>query len=433
MGIETRWWGLGDDDVVLALKTANFVESSVKPYLSTHQDEEWQAPPDQRVPWPLIEEADQLGLRTLGLPESLGGAALTSVLSYAVVSEELARGEPSLVDILLQGWKVGAIIASAAPQHLRQHWLERFAREPRLLFSHCSTEPQGSSDRWLGYDVPEAAMRTRAGLEDGQWVLNGTKQYITNGPDSGLYVVYACTTAGAPLSQGTSSFLVPRGTGGFTIGQVYEKLGGRLFNNAELIFEDCRIPEDHLLIRDTAAGTSGRLFPGSKVIIAAQAVGLAQAAYEDTAEFVQTRVQGGKPIVQHQVVAARLADMAISIESARALVRHAARAIDLKAPNRRALAFMAKVSAGETAFNVARQAVELHGGQGVMRNEGIERYLRDASLFFHIDGTNDIHRFRVIKELFPGVAGQYAGPEPGRMPGRPMSGGSGQVGPDTEW
>ena len=406
---EPRWSGLADDDLTWGRRTRDFVERSVTPYVESHRDEEWTARPADRVPWQLIDEADGLGLRTLTLPRDFGGSEVTSTLTLAVVAEELARGESALVDILLQGWKISAIVNGAAAPSRRQHWLERFANEPRLLCSHCSTEPQGSSDRWLGVDTPEAAMRTRAERSDDGWVLDGGKQFITNGSDAELYIVYATTQPGAPPSQGTSSFLVPRGTPGFTVGRVFEKLGGRLFNNAELAFENCRLPADHLLIEKTAAGSSARFFPHSKVVIAAQAVGVAQAAFERAVQFSQTRVQGGKPIVQHQLVAARLADMATDIEVTRAFVRHAARMVEARAPSRRSLAYMAKLHAGEMVFRVARSAVELHGGLGVMRHAGIDRYLRDATLFLHLDGTNDIHRLKVATELFGQSPATYAG------------------------
>ncbi len=405
---ESRWEQLGDEERQWARRAKQFVDEHVTPAIRARRDEEWQAPPEQRVPWDLIEEADRQGLRTLGL--FTDAAQPPSALGYAAISEELARGEASLIDILLQGWKVGTIIDQLAAPAVRDVWIQRYLDDPRTVFSHCSTEPQGSSDRWLGVDHPDVAMRTRAELRDGEWVINGRKQFITNGPDSAAYVVYATTTPGARPSEGTSSFLVPRGAPGFTVGDVHEKMGGRMFNNAELILDDCRVPEDHLIVRDTAAGTSARQFPASKVIIAAQALGLAQAAFEDAVEFAQHRVQGRRPIIGHQAIALRIADMAIRIESTRSLVHRAARAIDEQTSDRRVLRDMAKVAAAETAFEVARQAVEIHGGLGVMREAGVERHLRDATLFLHLDGTNDVHRMRVIESLFPGSIDSFVGP-----------------------
>lgn len=406
--METRWIDLDRPQLRWAEAAREVVESVVVPHVISSRDEEWAAPPSERVPWSVLEALDQAGLRTLGLSHSGGGTGPVPVLTHVVVAEELARGETSLVDILLQGWKVGTLLAAHAREEVTDHYLGRFALDPAFLFSHCSTEPHGSSDRWLGRDVPEAAMRTTARPVADGWILNGRKQFITNGPDASLYVVYATTRPGEPPSRGTSSFLVTRDTPGFSVGEVHEKVGGRLFNNAELIFEDSIVAPDHLLILDAAAGSSGRAFPGSKAIIAAQAVGLAQAALEAAFRFAGERVQGGAPILRHQAIATRLADMATLVESTRAFVRHAARCIDARSPHRRALTFMAKVKAAETAFQVARQAVEIHGGLGVMRSAGVERLLRDATLFFHLDGTNDIHRFRIVQELFGEAAGSYA-------------------------
>ena len=406
--LEPRWFGLVNGDLDWARRTRDFVDRSVTPYVEAHRDDEWLAPPDQRVPWELIDEADDIGVRTLTLPRELGGSGVTSTLTLAVVAEELARGESALVDILLQGWKISALVDAFADAEVRDHWLRRFADEPRLLCSHCSTEPQGSSDRWLGVDVPDSAMSTRAARVGDEWVINGGKQFISNGTDSELYIVYATTRPGGRPSEATSSFLIPRGAPGFTVGDAFEKLGGRLFNNALLTFENCRVPANHLLIEDTASGSSSRVFPHSKVVIAAQAVGVAQAAFERAAAFAQERVQGGKPIVEHQAVATRLADMATDIDVTRAFVRHAARMVEMKAPNRRSLAFMAKLHAAEMVFRVARNAVELHGGLGVMRHAGIDRYLRDATLFLHLDGTNDIHRLKVATELFGISPATYA-------------------------
>lgn len=405
--METRWSDLDQDQLDLARVAKQLTDEVVHPYVATSRDHEWSAPPQDRVPRQILDAVGEVGLRSLGLPPVAGGKGRVPVLSHVIVAEELARGEASLIDILLQGWKVGTLLSVHAQPAVAERHLSRFAVEPSFLFSHCSTESQGSSDRWIGRDVPQAAMTTTAAEVDGGWVIDGQKQFITNGPDASLYVVYATTRAGEVPSRGTSSFIVAPDTAGFRVGEVHEKIGGRLFNNAELIFERCQVPADHLLVRDSALGSSGRAFPGSKVIIAAQALGLAQAALEAAGNFARERVQGGVPILHHQAIATRLADMAIRVESTRAFVRHAARSIDSQAPHRRSLSFMAKVLAAECAFEVARQAVEIHGGFGVMRHVGVERLLRDASLFFHLDGTNDIHRFRVIRELYGEAAGSY--------------------------
>ena len=242
-------------------------------------------------------------------------------------------------------------------------------------------------------------------------MINGRKQYISNGYDAGLYVVYANTNPKVGMLQGTSSFLVPRDTKGLTIARCNETLGCRFMNNGELAFEDMRVPADHLLVENEALTKAGIYFRPGKIIQAAKNLGVGVAAFERTAEFVQNYVQGGRILIKHQAVALRLADMAMRIEAVRALLDRAADAVDANAPDADALCNMAKVYASEEILKVAQHALELHGGHGAMLDVGIEKLFRDAAIFLHMDATADISRFKIIKSLFPATAGAYAGPE----------------------
>jgi len=277
--------------------------------------------------------------------------------------------------------------------------------------AHCLTEPRGASDRWLPYNVPEAAMQTRAVKQNGTWVINGRKQFISNGYDAGLYVVYANTNPKVGMLQGTSSFLVPRDTPGLTIARCNETLGCRFMNNGELVFEDMRVPEDHLLTENDALGRAGVYFQPGKIIQAAKNLGVGVRAFEVTADYVQNYVQGGRILIKHQAVALRLAEMATAIEATRALTARAAEAVDAKTPEADALCNMAKMFASEQILKVAHHAVELHGGNGMMLDFGVEKLLRDAAIFPHMDGTIDISKFKIVKAMFPHTAGKYAGPE----------------------
>lgn len=404
--------GLSEEQRLIWKTCREFVDEVVLPYIRQNRDREWLAPPEERTPWELLRAIDAIGLRTLGVPEKYGGVRLDSqALTFALIAEELARGDSGFADIVCQNWKVSVLLSACAPPHLQDEWFPRFVEDPTFLMAHALTEPRGASDRWLPYNVPEAGMHTRAVYKNGYWVLNGRKQFISNGYDAKLYIVYANTNPNAGIMDGTSSFLVPRGTPGFTIGSVHEKIGGRLMNNAELIFEDCRIPEDHLLVRDVALRKAGVYFRPGKILQAAKALGVGVAAFEDTVAYVKQHVQGGRPLIKHQIVAAHLADMAIKLETVRAFTRYAARALDEGAEDADQLCLMAKVYSSEAVFDICRKAVELHGGMGVMREAGIERHFRDAVIFLHMDGTNDIHRFKIVKAMFPEVAGVYAGPE----------------------
>src|SRR5207302_6472632 len=307
--------------------------------------------------------------------------------------------------------KGSVLLRKFAPKHLQDRWFPRLVKEPAFLLAHCLTEPRGASDRWLPYNVPEAAMHTKAVRDGDHWVINGRKQFISNGYDAGLFVVYANTNPKVGMLQGTSSFLVPRDTPGLTIARCNETLGCRFMNNGELVFEDMAVPADHLLVENEALAKAGVYFRPGKIIQAAKNLGVGVRAFEVTSNYVQNYVQGGRVLIKHQAVALRLADMATKIEAVRALTRRAAEAVDEKAPEAETLCNMAKVFASEEILKVAQHAVELHGGNGAMLDFGIEKLFRDASIFLHMDATADISRFKIVKSMFPQTAGAYAGRE----------------------
>jgi alkylation response protein AidB-like acyl-CoA dehydrogenase len=213
------------------------------------------------------------------------------------------------------------------------------------------------------------------------------------------------------MLQGTSSFLVPRDTPGLTVARCNETLGCRFMNNGELVFEDMLVPEDHLLVEGDALGQAGIYFRPGKVIQASKNLGVGTRAFEVTSDYVQTYVQGGRTLIKHQAVALRLADMACRIEAVRALLARAAKAVDDNAPDADLLCNMVKVYASEEIMRVAQHAIELHGGNGVMLDFGVEKLFRDAAIFLHMDATADVSKFKIVKALFPDTAGKYAGPE----------------------
>ena len=405
---------LSEEQRLMRQSCRDFVDATVIPFIRVNWQREWDMRPGERLPREILEGAEKVGIRTLGVPEEFGGAELardSEVATFSIIAEEIARGDSGLADKLVQNWKVAILLRNVAPRHLQKKWFARLMDDPQFLLAHCLTEPRGASDRWLPYNVPEAAMQTRAVKEGKEWVINGRKQFISNGYDAGLYVVYANTNPKAGMLQGTSSFLVPRDTPGLTVARCNETLGCRFMNNGELVFEDMRLPEDHLLAENDALGKAGIYFRPGKIIQAAKNLGVGVACFERTADYVQSYVQGGRILIKHQAVALRLADMATRIEAVRALLDRAAEAVDAGAPDADALCNMAKVYASEEIFRVARHALELHGGNGVMLDFGIEKLFRDAAIFLHMDATADISKLKIVKAMFPHSAGQYAGPE----------------------
>jgi alkylation response protein AidB-like acyl-CoA dehydrogenase len=407
--------GLTEEQRMMRAACRAFVDEHVIPFTRQHWQREWIMTPEERLPRRILEVASEIGIRTLGVPEEFGGTPLdpaTQVRTYSIIAEEIARGDSGLADKLVQVWKVSTLLRNIAPRHLQERWFPEIVKDPTFLLAHCSTEPRGASDRWLGYDTPETAFQTRAVLKGGEWVLNGRKQFVSNGYDAKLYVVYANTRPGRRMIEGTSSFLIPRGTPGFSIQRCNETLGGRFMNNGEMVFEDCRVPRDHCLAEnDALARRAGHYSRPGRIIQASKNIGIGIAAFERTADYVQGYVQGGRVLIKHQVVAARLADMATRICAVRGLLREASRAVDEGSPDADHLCSMAKLFASEEILKVCQNAVELHGGNGTMLDFGIEKLYRDATMFLHMDGTVDITRFKIIKALFPDTAGRYAGPE----------------------
>jgi alkylation response protein AidB-like acyl-CoA dehydrogenase len=405
---------LSEEQRLMRQSCRDFVDDVIIPFIRGNWQREWSMTPEDRLPPEILQGAEKVGIRTLGVPEEFGGIELdraSEVQTFALIAEEIARGDSGLADKLVQNWKVSVLLRNLAPRHLQEKWFKRLMAEPQFLLAHCLTEPRGASDRWLPYNVPEAAMQTRAVQQNGEWVINGRKQFISNGYDAGLFVVYANTNPQVGMMQGTSSFLVPRGTPGLTIARCNETVGCRFMNNGELVFEDMRVPADHLLVEGDALGKAAVYFRPGKIIQAAKNLGVGVRAFELAADYTQNYVQGGRILIKHQAVALRLADMATRIEAVRALLARASKAVDDNAPDADTLCNMAKVFASEEILKVAQHALELHGGNGVMLDFGVEKIFRDAAIFLHMDATVDISRFKIVKSMFPRTAGKYAGPE----------------------
>jgi alkylation response protein AidB-like acyl-CoA dehydrogenase len=405
---------LSEDQQMMRRTCREFVDDTILPFVRSNWQREWDMKPEGRLPPAILEGAETVGIRTLGVPPEFGGIDLdpaTEAATFAAISEEIARGDSGLADKLVQNWKVAVLLRHVAPRHLQEKWFKRLLDDPQFLLAHCLTEPRGASDRWLPYNVPEAAMQTKAVRNGNDWIINGRKQFISNGYDAGLYVVYANTDPKVGMLQGTSSFLVPRDTPGLTVARCNETLGCRYMNNGELVFEDMRVPGDHLLVEADALGKAGVYFRAGKIIQAAKNLGVGVRCFEVAADYAQNYVQGGRILIKHQAVALRLADMATKIEAVRALLATASHAVDRNAADADALCNMAKVFASEEIFKVAQHCLELHGGNGVMLDFGVEKLFRDATIFLHMDATVDVSKMKIVKSLFPHTAGKYAGPE----------------------
>jgi len=344
---------------------------------------------DGTFPAEALQELAALGVWGMAVPEEWGGAGL-DYLTLAVALEEIAAGDGATSTILsVQNSLVCGILMKYGSDAQKARWLKG-AASGELLGCFCLTEPHVGSDA--------AAIKTRAVKDGDGWVLNGVKQFITSGKNAKIAIVFAVTDPAAG-KKGISCFLVPTDTKGYVVARLETKLGLHASDTAQIVFEDCRIPADCLL---GAEGDGYRIalsnLEAGRIGIASQSVGMARAALEAALKYAQEREAFGKPIIEHQAVSFRLADMATKIEAARQLVWHAATLRDAGQPCLKE-ASMAKLFASEMAERVCSDAIQIHGGYGVVTDFPVERIYRDVRVCQIYEGASDIQRLVIGRAL----------------------------------
>jgi alkylation response protein AidB-like acyl-CoA dehydrogenase len=356
---------------------------------------EWEPDQRARVAWDLVEEASQKGWRTFGLSPEDGGAG-GDALEIAILIEELSYGDMGFAVLIDQCIKVQRVLAQMVTGHAREIFLERFVKDPRCVLAICFTEPETSSDYII--DGPDFRFQTKAvKRDDGSWVMNGYKRYVSNGADAGLYLVFACTDEDRPAAQGTSAFLVLADDPGFEVVKVHEKMSQRGNNNGAMKFTDLVLPPDRLLGEVNSGYAGSRLILKESAITAgATTLGSAQAAYEMAVEHARDRVQGGKRLIEHNNIKTRLAEMFCELEAARSLIYRAAWAVENDPDYDYKLSGAAKIFAAEISMKVALSAAETFGALAIMYKDcGVNKCVRDCMSFLHSDGAQDSHRLRV--------------------------------------
>lgn len=371
-----------------------FVEDKVLPVaadLDRAQD------PEECFSWEIVEAADEVGIRTLTLTEDYGGLGADS-LTTAMVVEELAKGDLGISVVFAQTLKLAQTLQAATSDEQRERYLPKFRDDPRFLLAIGITEPETASDYFIPHPKPFVTTATKT---DGGWLLNGMKHFISNGNRASLYLVFVQSEKGKTLADGSTCFIVERDTPGFTIGNVHDKMGERLANNAELIFQDCFIPDANVV------GEVGRgfdvlvqFFPASNAYAAASVLGVAEAAYKRALEWARIRVQGGKKLIEHDSVAIDLTEMRMLMDVARCYIYQATWSADHRDQGwDPTLGVLPKVFASQAAWKIVTKASEIHGGYGFMREVGLEKLIRDAAAFLHSDGVNRTLLLKASKYL----------------------------------
>ena len=343
--------------------------------------------PEDCFSWDIVEAGSDRGLRTLTLLPEYGGAG-ADCLTTAMVVEELAKGDMGVSVVFAQTLKLIQSFQAAASEDQRARFLPKVRDDRRALMAIGMTEPQTASNYIIPYQP--AGFVTTAVRKGRGWIINGRKRFISNGNRARLYLLFAQTNPDKGLNEGSTCFIIERGTPGFTTGHVEDKMGERLANNAELIFDSCFVPDEDVLgAVDRGFDVISQFFPASNAYAAASVLGVAAAAYDRSIRWTRERVQGGKPLIEHDIIAASLAEMQMLIDAARAYIHHAA----WKADHRETgwdptLGALPKVFASEVSWKVVTKALELHGAYGYIRDLGFEKLVRDAACFVHSDGVN---------------------------------------------
>ena len=362
----------------------DFIRRDVEPIASEYERED-------KVPLQLVETMKEMGLFGITIPEEYGGMGL-DYTTFAMIFEEMAKGWMSISGFIGTHHIMAYIVASFGTEEQKQRFLPAFAQGQKRG-GLALTEPNAGSD--------VQAIELTAVKDREEYVLNGSKMFITNGKYGDAFALLAKTERDAvPAYKGLSCFIVEKGGPGFEVGRDLDKLGYRGLDTCELIFQDFRVPVENLV-----GGQEGRGFQHvmsgletGRINIAARAVGVATAAFEAAVKYSQQRKSFGVPIAQHQAIQIMLADMATKIHAARLLTYEAAamkdrgERVDLEAG-------MAKLYASEICAEVSLEAMRIHGGYGYIKEYPIERYYRDAPLMIIGEGTNEVQRLVIARQL----------------------------------
>ncbi|KMO11407.1 acyl-CoA dehydrogenase family protein [Methylobacterium platani] len=373
---------LSDDQILIRDTARSFAQERLKPF-SAGWDRE------ARFPREAIAEMGALGFMGMLVPEEHGGAAADHV-AYALAIEEVAAGDGAVSTVMSVHNSVGCMpILKFGSGEQKARFLGPLARGEQLA-AFCLTEPGAGSDA--------AALKTRARRSGNAWVLSGTKQFITSGANADLAIVFAVTDPEAG-KRGISAFIVPTKTPGYRVARIEHKLGQRASDTAQIVFEDMELTPD-LMLGQEGEGLRIALanLEGGRIGIAAQAVGMARAAFEAALAYAGERETFGQKLTQHQAVAFRLADMATRIEAARLLVLNAARLRDAGQPCLKEAA-MAKLFASEMAEAVCSDAIQIHGGYGYLADYPVEQIYRDVRVCQIYEGTSDVQRIVISRAL----------------------------------
>jgi alkylation response protein AidB-like acyl-CoA dehydrogenase len=395
-------FSLNEEQREWQMKARKFAQEEIRP-LSLQRDRI--SDPRETFDWDIIKKGSRLGFRTLAVPKKWGGHG-ADLVTQAIVMAELAKVDSAISKTFSQCWKMSRLIITTCTPDQQERFIKPFMEDDIYLLGSAGTEPNASSDNRLPPENdPRAGYKLKAERHGDEWILNGEKCFIANGSVGKLFFVYTRTNPNVSIREGITVFLVPSDTPGFRVGKVFNKTGWRFYQNAELIFENARVPHANM-VGEVNGGMKARrgrdVSQFSDIELAANALGVCDAAVEMAMQYARTRTQEGRPLVGHQTVQLRLSEMHMLTEALRSFVlrtaweRELATRGDQRAGNFVNAAFV-MIFSKNAVQRVTHLNVNIHRTVGMM-DAGAEKLARDAAIWTHLAGST-LLQIKSIKDL----------------------------------
>lgn len=383
------------EQIALRDLALEFFEKEVRPVAA-----EIDARPDPKECYPkeLVKRISKIGLRTLALPEEYGGVN-ADVVTKTLLLMTMCEVEAGTAKIISQCWKVSQVIVEAGTEFQKKKFLSEFAADDEYVTSILMTEPNAGSDNILPYNAPGAGVSLTAVQDKDAYILNGVKALNSLVGYSRLLLVYARTDPSLPVRRGTSTFLVPADLPGITYGEVHNKMGFRLYPNGETFFDNVRVPKEYMIGGlNTGFDTFSQIFRGS-LEIPATYLGICKAIYRIVMDHARQRIQGGKPIIEHQSVGTMVTEIAMAIDTLEGYMWDTAHHLQNDQVFDAKKTRFGKIFACDCMVKCILMGLDVLGGAGIMRDHPMEKLIRDGLTFLHGDGTNSLTKLRVVPLL----------------------------------
>ncbi len=373
-----------DEQRMIRETVRKFVENEMKPVVMEYDHK---PDPGDCYPWELLKAAARMGLTTMSIPTEYGGGGVTDLVSRIIACEELGYGDNGFAGTIRHCIGLTAWMDTLCTEEQKKEFFPQIVADDTFLIAEAMTEPNSGTDNTLMSGVPGAAMQTHAERRGDEYIINGAKHFISNAGYAKLILLHCRTDRKLPLNECRSVFIVPRDTPGLRIGKFHNKLGRRLINSAELFFDDARVPARYLVREEGEASKYLKQVAFQAFFIPATMVGTLRAAHDEVVAYARLRVQGGKPIIRHQLVAAEISHMKVRIEAIRSLLYRQAWCWENQYEYDPSLTILLRPMLNELCGHMAYSLQEIFGAPGVDREFIAEKLSRDLLTMVHGPST----------------------------------------------